>query len=172
MSVVMQTANTILPTRELLFTAKIMLDITEPQKAYIAGIIDGEGSITISRKIDKTMRAGVAYRPYVPVTNTDRRLLDWLFETTGLGNVRPNAIPKNPNHKPSWRWELWSQQAHQLLLNILPYLILKKEQAILLIEFMERVRYGVGRNGLTDDELKFQSDIYNKLVILNKRGLL
>ncbi len=94
---------------------KTIKKLSETEKAYIAAILDGEGSVGISRKKDnKGMRAGYAIRPIVSVTNTREDLIHWLVEKTGLGTCIRSKVT-NSRHKAAWRWQLWSQQARQLL---------------------------------------------------------
>lgn len=56
--------------------------MTELEAAYIAGIIDGEGSFLVYLK-----RAGRSDRKYhravLKIANTDRPLIDWIRERTG-----------------------------------------------------------------------------------------
>lgn len=144
--------------------------LTAEQAAYIAGILDGEGSITISKKNDHTgMRRGVCYRPCVSVANTNELLLLWLQATTGLGGISSKA-PSNPRHRQAWKWSVWSQQARQLLEVVSPYLLLKREQAELVLDFVRSQRRGVGRDGLSEEEWSRQADTHGKLLQLNKRG--
>jgi hypothetical protein len=138
------------------------------QMAYSAGIIDGEGCISISRKKDKTgNKRGLAFRPFVSVTNTGKPLLDWLEETTGLGSITIRNY-FDGRRKMAWLWQCWSQQAAQFVDAIRPYLVLKTEQADLLLEFMSRVGHGPF---LTDEQFNFQVACYEKFLELNKRGI-
>jgi hypothetical protein len=151
-----------------------MKPITVAQAAYIAGILDGEGTITISRKRGNTAKAGkrrVFYRPFVQVCLTTPNVLTWLVEVTGLGHVATNKSARTSRQKPSWRWSLWSNQARQLLEATLPYLIIKKTQAELLIEFCKKKRDNVGRNGLSDAEWAFQVCVHRTIALLNQRGI-
>lgn len=148
---------------------KTLNPLPPERKGYIAAILDGEGYVTVSRKKDKTMKVGYGYRPMVGVTNTNKKLLDFLMELTGLGRIHRSKAAKK-NHKPSYQWVLWSQQARQLLEEVLPYLVIKKTQAELIIAMCKAARYGVGRDGLTSDELAFQRRTYEQIKKLNKRG--
>lgn len=147
-----------------------MKPLTEGQKAYIAGILDGEGCIHISRKTDKTMRYGYCYRLSVSVTNTSLELLEWLRVTTDLGSVTDVKHP-NPRAKPYAIWSTWSLQSRQLLEACLPYMIVKKDQATLAIEFSSGQRHNeVGRMGLSTEEWERQAQTHEKMKVLNQRG--
>jgi hypothetical protein len=148
---------------------KTINPLTAPQAAYIAGILDGEGCIMISRKNDTTgVVGGISYRPFVSVSNTDFVLLEWLKVTTGLGSVT-SMRSKRPRERPSWRWDLWSQQAAQVIRAVCPYLVIKADQAALLLEFVDEFtrRNEVGRRGLSTDERAGQVRIYEALKTLH-----
>ena len=137
--------------------------------AYIAGILDGEGCITLSKKKDPTMKLGYGLRPHIMVTNTNKSLIKYLRDTTDLGIIYEGKLT-NPKHKPNFRWQLWSLQAQSLLKEVLPYLLIKRKQAELLLEYIDRCS---GKKGgfLSASMLKYQAKTCDKMRKLNKRGL-
>jgi len=69
--------------------------IQETDKAYIAGLFDGEGSIHFKRGIEKKKKhKGKGYRLSnsmrisMEITMTDRSVLMWLHEVLGVGTLR------------------------------------------------------------------------------------
>ena len=56
--------------------------MTNTDRAYIAGIIDGEGSILLTRQNPKQHPC-----PVVSVASTDIELLNWLVRTIGAGTI-------------------------------------------------------------------------------------
>jgi hypothetical protein len=61
------------------------------EAAYIAGIIDGEGTITLTRMHEKEHR-----RPCITIASTDKELLIYLQTlTVGTINNKITIIPKN-----------------------------------------------------------------------------
>lgn len=92
-------------------------------RAYIAGIIDGEGSIGIIRR--KSEPSGCIF---VAVYNTDPRIP--VLMKSYYGGCIHETKPKN-----GWRvlfhWRASNLAAEKLLRDVLPFLILKKEQASL-----------------------------------------
>ena len=96
--------------------------------AYVAGIVDGEGSITIT-----TNAAKRTFCSFIYVSNTDIRLMDWLHATYG-GSVYtlPN---QGDNHKTAFRWALFGKKAGGFIECIRPYLKIKCEQADIVIAF-------------------------------------
>lgn len=105
-----------------------MNNISETDLAYIAGLIDGEGSISLAKFKPKWLKIwGI-----VQVANTDRNLMLWLSKVTGEGRVRPTK-PRSIKHKIVWVWILSIAPARQLLALCLPYLKIKNKQAELFI---------------------------------------
>ena len=137
--------------------------------AYLAGILDGEGCVMISRKKSKRSRGGYAFALVVTVTNTCRPLLDHLCAVTGFGNIAPHSDSR-PNMKQAWIWSLWSNQAKSVLCRVLPFLVVKKLQAELAIKFAATIRSGIGSKGLTKEELTERAQMYRTMRLLNRRG--
>jgi hypothetical protein len=100
--------------------------------AYIAGMIDGDGSIDfIINK--KRRREKVA--PRIRVANTDTKLIRWLVKEIGgyVGGV--TVVGKN---KPCYEWLITGEQnIKSLLYAILPYLIIKKDNAEEILSFYQ-----------------------------------
>ena len=86
------------------------------QHAYTAGLIDGEGTITLSKqhKNDK-FRA-----PVVSVSSTTYELLYYLKSNYG-GNISKQKAYKT-HHKQSWSWKTEYNNALSFLEKIRPYI--------------------------------------------------
>jgi len=112
--------------------------------AYIAGIIDGEGSIMIQRQASKSFMEQRAlrgcyhphYAPCIRVGMLERVALDLIVEVTGVGKVHEE---KPYHHKrPMYRWMVRKKDDVQKFLTlVMPFLLVKKEQANLCLKFME-----------------------------------
>ena len=88
--------------------------------AYLAGILDGEGTIYLRRR-----GRNVDFR--VAVSMTDREPLD-LFQKTFGGGVVHYDVPKGGN-KGVFRWAISSSGAERALSALAPYLFIKKRKA-------------------------------------------
>ena len=90
--------------------------LTEAEKGYIAGIIDGEGHITSK------------HWGRVIVANTDKRMVTWLKDKLKCGSI--GILDPRKRH-PSWSvgytYTIAAAQARQLLKVIKPYLVIKQE---------------------------------------------
>ena len=125
--------------------------------SYLAGIIDGEGCITIGAGQRETC---VNYNALLLVQNTSKKLIDWLQHNFG-GHVYLSK-KETSKTKTAWMWRFTKKKDIELiLLAILPYLVVKREQAKILLNF---VRMEPSMNS----ELRRLA--YEKLRALNSRG--
>jgi len=97
--------------------------------AYLAGMIDGEGCITVRRR-EKPATAGdrkrgVSYSLRVSIGGEVNHLTQLCADTT-LGSV---WIRKREGQRHLAEWSIGSYESKILLLEVLPYLRLKKSQA-------------------------------------------
>lgn len=115
--------------------------------AYLAGIVDGEGSICIVERPAKPQCGEVTptFLDFVKIGNTDYRLLAWISEKTGLGTIYTETRRK-PNSRQMHAWHVSSKQCVKFLERVHPYLVIKKEQAALIFSFRETFEpVGTGR---------------------------
>ena len=97
-------------------------------KAYIAGIIDGEGCLSIS---NPRPRDGCSEH-VLRVGMCDKETILFLKETTGIGSIhKPRKLPSG---KLFWTWVVSIHPASRLLKKLLPYLRSKKKQAEIFIK--------------------------------------
>lgn len=100
--------------------------------AWMAGFVDGEGTLTIS--VDRTVNAEPQYRTQLTVANTARAPLDEIAQRTGVGRVR--TAWTNPRQtKPCFSWAVTGPSARRVAAAIRPYLRIKGAQADILIAF-------------------------------------
>ena len=134
--------------------------------AYTAAAIDGEGTITIGRsEYEQTDRNGqkypsVGFRAVISVKNTDVRLMKWLQSRFGGQYYREDNSEKK--WKDSYQWCHCAENKEQFLLAILPYLVLKREQAKVLLEFLRIEKWAKAPTK--------RQELYEKIVALNRRG--
>jgi hypothetical protein len=97
---------------------------TEPTDlAYLAGILDGEGSISICGSPRNVVRVGIS--------NTDEGLIKWL---ASIGGGVSKKTP-SPNCKQCYHWQVYSRfDVRAFLIAVVPYMRIKQNKAILAIE--------------------------------------
>lgn len=101
----------------------------EWELAYLAGLFDGEGSISVYPKIRKK-EGDVRCYPVIAIGMSDKEGLQLFSEVLGgspvTGEKRKNP---RPNHKPMFECRAIGAKAHQILGRLLPYLRVKKHRA-------------------------------------------
>ena len=102
--------------------------LNTPDAAYIAGLIDGEGTITLTRKHANENRQLV-----ISISNTDKDLLEFTYKTIGAGKITRKRVT-HLHHTPSFTYAIYNRQALVLLEQVQPFLrTYKKYRAILIL---------------------------------------
>jgi hypothetical protein len=120
--------------------------LKETLKAYLAGILDGEGTISIcdSRKNYGWHKSGEVQLA-LSVTMSDKEVIQLfsqafgskvIFYKDGMG---PNA------RRPAFRWQKSQKAAGRVISLLLPYLRTKRPQAELALKFLEEFNPQTGR---------------------------
>ncbi len=135
--------------------------MTSEEKAYIAGIIDGEGTVTLSRAHVEELPA-----PKLSVANNSLELLKWIREKVGSGVIIKRS-KREPQHKDHYVLDISNNWALDLLMDVKEYLIIKKPHAELLIL---RYKAVTSRNGrYTRELLAGKLQLVNEIRALNQR---
>ncbi|MCU0242729.1 MAG: hypothetical protein MUF51_09945 [Vicinamibacteria bacterium] len=95
---------------------RIAKTLSAPDAAYLAGLIDGEGTIALTR------RHACEYRHVVvSISSTGMELLAWAKETTGVGKItRKRTVSER--HAPGLTYSVSNRQALDVLAAVAPYL--------------------------------------------------
>lgn len=140
------------------------------QTAYLAGLIDGEGTITLTRKNKDAYR-----RIGVTISNTEYPILKWVLKNVGVGEIT-NKKSYDSKWTPSYSYQIYSQQALDILKQILPYLqSYKKKRAALALKNYKRLtpRNGKYSKALLTRRAKFIEDFFKiKTPGLTKRRII
>lgn len=140
--------------------------------AYAAGIVDGEGSIVITvRKPNKKSRLkSRSHQLGVVVANTRKELPEWLKMSFG-GFVWPQRSNRKRGWRVNWTWNIYANKAKEFLKLVLPFLILKKRQAELAIEFQEiRSNYGPRSKSKPEEQLRLYDWYKSEISKLGRNG--
>lgn len=112
--------------------------------AYIAGLVDGEGSITLTRK-----HKGDNRQAALSIASTERQLLEFVLKEIGVGKITNKST--KPNCKPAFTYAVYNRQALVLIEQIAPYMMsYKKARAELLLEDYIKL---TPRNGKYNEQL-------------------
>ena len=133
--------------------------MTETEKAYIAGIIDGEGSIMLQR-IHKNEHPS----PCISISSTTLELLEWIKKAIEKGRIISKKNYNVENHKDCYSYVLRRNDALNLMKEIYPYLIIetKRKRAKLIIDKYKAL---TPRNGRYSEEmLMAKEEFYNEFI--------
>lgn len=146
--------------------------------AYLAGLIDGEGSFVIQKtSVDKIAKSSKCISPkylaYFCIGMVDKEPLDLIQETIGAGKVYEERVP---DRRSLWRIRFAGRLSLMpFVRNLLPYLIVKKKQALLMLDFCENWESPKNENGkrakTSDQELQRREEAYLKMRKLNAVGV-
>tara|TARA_R100000426_G_scaffold64881_1_gene45256 strand:- start:305 stop:763 length:459 start_codon:yes stop_codon:yes gene_type:complete len=100
--------------------------ISETDAAYIAGLFDGEGSISYKQYMRQKPHNKKPYPIWqirMEISMTDKSVLNWLHLTLGAGtlNIKKYKSEYTKGWKRQWRWRCCSRDAYYVCLLIQPY---------------------------------------------------
>jgi hypothetical protein len=90
--------------------------LVESDAAYIAGLIDGEGTVTLTRKHKNENR-----QLCVSISSTERDLLEFVLDATGVGKIT-NKSTRKSHHTHSYAYAVYNRHALALLEAVTPHL--------------------------------------------------
>ena len=121
--------------------------IPETDRAYIAGLFDGEGSIHFKRGMEKKKKhngkPGYRYsnsmRISMEITMTDYSVLVWVHETLGVGTLRSKTVKgkrkDGTKYLPQWKWRCTFRDAYHVCCLIWPWSHVKLDKIQQIIEY-------------------------------------
>ena len=148
----------------------VKIKLTEFQKGYLAGLIDGEGTICISKRFEKKRQKSFLWAEIV-IGNVSLPLLENIKSIIGgfIYKVPPQKSHR-PTHKQMYRLTRADMGIiRQILILLEPYLIVKKSQAKLMISFCNSRLNKSNTWTKAYSESDFEMQLEMK--VLNKRGL-
>jgi len=138
--------------------------LTITEKAYLAGIVDGEGTITLSRQHKNQTPS-----PQVSISNNNLDLLEYIKNITNCGIICPKKKYK-PHHQQSWHWQTRSVSDSLFILKeIQPFLLVKKTQADLILKYYKELTPRNGR--YTPELLEKKMQLVKRVRSLNGRQI-
>ena len=147
--------------------------------SYLAGLFDGEGTVCISTSYNRNNTT--IFQMNVKIANTKIELMQWLVSNFGgmysVSNAKNYA---NKRYSTQYSWMPKGKNNRiEILKKMLPYLVIKKQQALIVLDFESVYE---GRNGCqpglkltTDNPVyikahKKRQELRDQLVELNRKG--
>ena len=141
------------------------IQLSDTDAAYIAGILDGEGSFIIGKHRSKTKHCstrGFNWELRITVGMTETPALDFIKEIYQKKRLR---VSNTKSGKICYYITLYSNEIRQTLPKLMLYLKVKKRQAELLMKAVSII--GPKRDICVDADLE---TLFNELKHLNKKG--
>jgi len=123
--------------------------VSDVDRAYIAGLFDGEGSVYYTRKPEKKKKhKGNGYRMSnsmrisMEISMTDQSVLIWLHETVGCGTLtkkpRKGFRKDGTRYLMQWKWRCTFRDAYYVSCLIRPWSHTKLAQIQKIIQHYKR----------------------------------
>ena len=135
---------------------------------YIAGFFDGEGMVRLNKALIKDQ---IYYSLQTVIVNTDIRPLIQMQSKYG-GTIAARKKGKE-HHKIAYRWRLTTNDAENFLRKIYKFIIVKKEQVDIALEYQEYIhsikkRFGGRYSKMPPEEICKREVYFMKLKELKK----
>lgn len=127
-----------------------VMSMDESELSYLAGFVDGEGSVTLFR----TSNPNAFKIPCLSVTSTDRYLLE-PFLAFG-GSIQTKGRKRPESHRQPYEFRVKGNQAVRALILLQPYLrhFVKRSRAQLVIDYYNQFTKRNGKYTERERELK------------------
>jgi hypothetical protein len=124
-----------------------MNKLVETDKAYLAGILDGEGCIGYYNANPDP--EGTPYcHADINITNTHKGVVDWVQQVTGLGRSKPTNKFTVQGRMKAYQWQIAKKQdVREFLEAIDPYLRIKADQSHVLLNLFDQEKDYVRKQG-------------------------
>jgi hypothetical protein len=151
-------------------------------KAWAAGFIDGEGTISVKRFFRNRKNGRyIYYQPFLSLSQAvvgghDKGVfkMQELFGGS-VSHWHGKTARDGYNRYPTVQWSVVSNDALKCINMIYPYLVCKKENADVILRFYKERNKGKGGSGkvtLTKKEQKFRESLFYESRKLNQKGKL
>ena len=131
--------------------------------AYFAGLIDGEGTVTLTR-LSRNRQRGLA----LTISSTELDILKHTLTLIGAGKITNKRISK-AHHTPSYTYQITNRQALDVLRQIDPYLRgYKAERAKLALQ--EYVRLTPRNGRYTEEQLEERNVFVQRFFSINSQN--
>jgi intein-encoded DNA endonuclease-like protein len=139
------------------------MKLSKEEKAYIAGFLDGDGSIHVRLKPNSTYRYRFQVSPNIVFYQSEKETnyLKWLHKLIGRGYLRK----RNDGIVEYILGDI--ESIGELIKNTLPYLKLKQRQARLMLEILE-IKQNI-KSAMDFLRLAKKIDVFQKINYSKKR---
>jgi len=140
--------------------------------AYMAGIVDGEGCFYIGKVPKKAGDGYVSehYRGLLKIDNTNQRLINWIDNVfSGTASARCRTTSSKKFERDIFTWNSTGDRLLDICEQLLPYLVIKKEQCEIMIKFRKTYNASLGSHVLPMGALESRQQCLEEIRKLNSR---
>jgi hypothetical protein len=130
--------------------------IAETDRAYIAGLFDGEGSIYFAKRAEmkkkhkgKGYRISLSQRISMEITMTDESVIRWVHEVLGRGTVvrkpRKGLRKDGTKYLMQWKWRCTFRDAYYVCKLLWPWAHVKMPKIQQVID-----HYNINKDNIVD----------------------
>ena len=144
---------------------------TELEMMRLATQIDCEGCIAIGRRTFRKDAPGWSpkHSLHITVGNTDARMAQWIQEVFGGAIHLNNRGRIKYGRKPMFVWLVSDAKAEEILRLVLPYFLIKREQADIALAFREVVsKRKRSSKKLTPVEIEERDTFWRKISVMKQ----
>ncbi len=137
------------------------MNLLETESAYLAGFLDGDGCISIS----KTQRLGrnhLEYKLVVVLSQCNEEFLQFWQTKIGGQIYCQSSKEGNLGIKPLYQLRIYGKQAENLLRGVIDFLVIKKAQADVALKF-RRAKDNPCHRKVTEEEWAVREECYQAL---------
>lgn len=138
--------------------------LTKLEKAYIAGIIDGEGCIYLGKAKNRTKSkkkySEYLYNSSLSVEMSCQSVPQWLHDKCGGGlysRKRKHRVPV------MWTWKASGKRAEKLLAKIYDYLVEKRGEVDIFMQYRDIIKNSNRHIKITNEEVLERDELIKKL---------
>lgn len=137
--------------------------------AYLAGLVDGEGTLSLWRCRRAGNRSGFQYQITFTISQASHPFLEEIRQMVGNGRIgRSNPNKSAPQHKACFVLVFGNHPTRWVLPQLMPYLRRKRRQAEVVLKYFATLEVASRRNTAGHEE---RAALYAECHDLNRRGL-
>lgn len=140
--------------------------LTELEKAYLAGLFDGEGCISLSRGVSSYNDRSY-HQLMITVGMANKEGVEMFHREFGGTFTAIEKVHLNPNWSTIYRWQVSSGKDCSKFLEVIgPYLRIKRPLVQLALDFISTIRRG--RSPVTEDLQTKRDALYASIHGINQ----
>lgn len=141
--------------------------MTEAERAYLAGLFDGEGAVFVYRRPATGRERSLRYTARVAVGMTDRTAVARFASAFGGAVHAGNRTKKKIHHRDEYEWRAECAPAYNAIRALLPYIRLKRRVAVATLRLDAIPRMGGGGVPVSKGKLAARERVYRRVWRLN-----